>query len=137
MATYNSAYTGAEIDEAIGKVQSAYNPMSSNRNLLDNPWFTVNQRGATQGVTGGFAVDRWTCDSPYIVNDDKTITLASNIYQDFTYENAKQYFGKTMTMSIMLVDGTIESGTATLPTSISSSGYTNVNFGTHFNMYLS
>ena len=31
----------------------------SNPNLLDNPWFTVNQRGATAYTVGAYGVDRW------------------------------------------------------------------------------
>ena len=31
----------------------------SNPNLLDNPWFTVNQRGAAACTVGAYGVDRW------------------------------------------------------------------------------
>lgn len=49
----------------------------SNPNLLDNPWFTVNQRGASSYSAGAYTVDRWilgagalearSTASPYIV----------------------------------------------------------------------
>lgn len=39
--------------------------MRSNRNLLDNPWFTVNQKGFTSGSDNGTIIDRWKNISGY------------------------------------------------------------------------
>ena len=33
--------------------------IQSNPNLLDNPFFTVNERGVTSWASGGFVMDRW------------------------------------------------------------------------------
>ena len=60
----------------------------SNRNLLDNPDFRINQRGASGTITvGGYFVDRWKLDSGEVtVNADGTLTLNGTISQ--TLENA-------------------------------------------------
>lgn len=53
---------------------------ASNPNLLDNPWFTVNQRGQTSYATPGYTVDRWYYMPTYIsmvVNNDGTITITN------------------------------------------------------------
>ena len=51
----------------------------SNRNLLDNPWFTVNQRGFTSGqlTSPYYFVDRWMFTGTAEVNSDGTITLSN------------------------------------------------------------
>lgn len=54
-----------------------------NRNLLDNPDFRVNQRGASGLITtAGYFVDRWKLDSGEVtVNSDGTLTLNGTISQ--------------------------------------------------------
>lgn len=44
----------------------------SNRNLLDNGWFTVNQRGATS-YSNGYTVDRW-----YTRRSDTVVTVTND-----------------------------------------------------------
>lgn len=70
----NDAYildnTGKQVDDAVD-----YALANSNRNLLDNPWFTVNQRNFTSstGVNNIYSVDRW-----YIARGTGTISKTSN-----------------------------------------------------------
>lgn len=96
-------------------------------NLLLNPWFTVNQRGWASGanVNGSYCVDRWKMDSGgglgTIAVSSSGITLTPNsaegAYIDIQqlFENTSELIGKTITASIMLSDGTIYSGTGTVP----------------------
>ena len=42
-----------------GTDYNVWNVTYSNENLLDNPWFTVNQRGQTSYTGEGYTVDRW------------------------------------------------------------------------------
>lgn len=88
----------------------------SNPNFLDNPWFTVNQRGlATAGATNSYFVDRWKT-----IRDDGTLTWNSSgitFATDLTgnsillqsleqgIDTSKQY-----TLSVMFSDGQIVSG---------------------------
>lgn len=87
----------------------------TNPNLLDNPWFTVNQRGATSATTiWTYFVDRWrTGNNAYnlVINNDKTITFKAGgnteINQGIEYDRFN--LGKVYTLSVMLSDGTIRS----------------------------
>ena len=48
-----------EIVEQTKEIEAKH-PKYSNPNLLDNGWFTVNQRGVTTGATNGqYFLDRW------------------------------------------------------------------------------
>lgn len=111
----------------------------SNRNLLDNPWFTVNQRSFSSASGDGtsaystFTVDRWK----FIVNEnragsiqlnnDGTITVTSTsavVYfaQEIERDNFSKFLdGKELTLSVMLSDGTILSGTKKLTLNSSAS----------------
>jgi hypothetical protein len=94
----------------------------SNPNLLDNPWFTVNQRKKTTYSGAGYTVDRW---KSYI--NDATISISNNgititrgnsstrlgLLQYF--ENLDYLRNKVVTASIMLSDGTIKKATFTIP----------------------
>ena len=96
----------------------------SNPNLLDNPWFTVNQRGFTStNSTNVFTfMDRWRLAwnpdgaTVSLANDILTIDNSANannscfINQRFEFDNI---VGKECTASIMLSDGTIYKGTNT------------------------
>ena len=92
--------------------------VTSNRNLLDNPWFTVNQRGFTSRSDAGYTVDRWKNNNPNTVSisdDGITITHASNtdwgeLTQYLETNFVKQLDGKTLTLSC-IINGTIYSGT--------------------------
>lgn len=51
----------------------------SNPNLLFNPWFTVNQRGATSKSSSGYFVDRWIISSGISasLDSDSCVTLSA------------------------------------------------------------
>lgn len=114
----------------------------SNRNLLDNPWFTVNQRGWTSGdLEGGkFCVDRWkfssssgnflhvekTTNGLVLRNDD---SVARFLVEGLESDVANYLKGKAVTLSMMNENGVVSSGTIVFP----SSGYYDVAvFSTEF-----
>ena len=111
-------------------VEGALNGLATNsggggRNLLDNPWFTVNQRGTTSGTfSTAYNLDMWKNTAG--VESTGTWTLGSSgITIDATNVSGNCYFTqayesnldatKVYTASIMLDDGTIISKTGTLP----------------------
>lgn len=51
------------------------------RNLLDNPFFTVNQRGATTYTVGAYGVDRWKLISGSATVSNNQITLNGTLRQ--------------------------------------------------------
>lgn len=84
----------------------------SNRNLVDNGWFTVNQRGATTVTSNGnYGADRWKkTGGTSITFSSSGVTFNSGqVAQDL--EN--QIPNGTYTASIKYSDGSIESGTVT------------------------
>lgn len=98
--------------------------VGNHENLLDNPWFTVNQRGQSEYTGSGsklFTVDRWALanyntDSKVIINNDGSITLTAptsgkqnKFFQQFSYDYLSKFIEKTLTLSIMLGDGSIKS----------------------------
>lgn len=134
--SYLSDYSGAQVEEAIGKalnpdatptegsanlVQSggvasavgAVQNTVSRRNLLDNPWFTVNQRGLTSYAWNGiqYSVDRWKWDTistaPLEVQSDgvnlngSALTVGSPYIRQII-DNPTAYRGKTMTFSAIV-----------------------------------
>lgn len=113
------------------KEMTSYVQAISNPNLLDNPWFTVNQRGFTTGNTNAsYTVDRWRIQHPYFTSvtlSNDVITLlhdetsnATEFAQYFEYERLKDAVGKPITLSIMLSNGKVYSATAILPIVTSS-----------------
>ena len=103
----------------------------SNPNLLDNPWFTVNQRGEStyaSATANRFCLDRWKFTSPLnvVVNSDTTITVSNTISdsswfgQQFVLQERGLNEGTVVTQSIMLSDGTIYSFTAPIPNGVNS-----------------
>ena len=102
----------------------------SNPNFLDNPWFTVNQRGVNSTTTTWtqfkYGVDRWLSFSStkqLILTDNGVSELNGGIvtlYQILDTVNdlrAIGLYGKTLTFSIMYSNGAIDHGTAFLPLS--------------------
>ena len=83
-----------------------------NRNLLDNAWFTVNQRGATGASSSSYGLDRWEgIQDGYAVNNDGSVTITGRMRQlgDWSY-----VWGKTVTISAMNTSGTVASWTGTM-----------------------
>lgn len=114
------------------KAQARKNIMAggSNRNLLDNPFFTVNQRGATSASgTGAFThkkyrMDRWFTTYSLFPNTgswdltdgvltiDNSGTTNRGLFCQ-RVENHAWLNGKQVTASVLFADGTIKSGTIT------------------------
>lgn len=84
----------------------------SHENLLDNPWFTVNQRGVTTYSSDSFGVDRWRCSSMAnrkidVVSDGlKCISTGSGNTSQVMYQGIdaleRQLKGKTVTLSCFI-----------------------------------
>lgn len=98
----------------------------SNPNLLDNPWFTVNQRGQssyTATTVSKLSFDRWKLAQNDCVisksSDVITITTSATDYDGLlqTVERDVLKVGKTYTLSVLFSDDTIESRTFTLGSS--------------------
>lgn len=102
-----------------------FSSAGSNRNLLDNPWFTVNQRSAGS-TSDGYPADRWlkvgnTAATATATANGLVIALNGSAYCDLRnrYSEAEiitPNLGKTATISIMLADGTVFSDQIVLST---------------------
>ena len=98
----------------------------SNPNLLDNPWFTVNQRGQSSYTElSKYTVDRWRTEgtsadfSIDIVSDG--VQLKRNVSEGYLAlselnESTLLTPDKKYTLSILYSDGTVKSNTFTVPT---------------------
>jgi hypothetical protein len=102
-------------------VQNLIGQTVSNPNLLDNPWFTVNQRGQSSYNSTGYTVDRWYMGASaagtksVTVNSDETVTVANEasdstvvyFFQRLDKAITDKLLNKMVTISVMLSDGTI------------------------------
>ena len=95
---------------------TSYAKAQSNPNLLDNPWFTVNQRGqSTYSSTWAYCLDRWynAMATSVAVNNDGTITITGSddvnslIRQILEPSLVSFLTGKTVTISALLSNGTL------------------------------
>lgn len=128
---YTGAYTGEEIDAYLTKAKNGSNP-----NLLDNWFFVgggtgsgvfpVNQRGQASYSGNIPAFDRWRTENSggqaiSLTNAGVQIVGTSSQYQGIVqlFENPSLFEGKTVTISALFSDGTLQtaSGTITLPSS--------------------
>lgn len=121
---------------------NVWNVTYSNPNLLDNPWFTVNQRGQSQYTGAMYTVDRWRT-----WQTDDVCTVSSNgvsLSYSSTYINFVQYIGleirqfisgKTVTASAMDFDGNIYSGTFVVLDNMDSN-IVFINGDTRINIYI-
>ena len=83
----------------------------SNRNLVDNGWFTVNQRGAASYTDGQYSADRWKVaarnygGSGITVNSNGVTIAFANANEEYVYINQKfensPWKGKTVTVSLI------------------------------------
>lgn len=126
--SYQSDYSGAQVGEAVGK---ALNPdamptasstnlvesggvygVLSNRNLIANPWFTVNQRGVADATTvsgNGYFADRWQATGSGVQRvADGGINILGTAYHKLGNPGIS---GKTVTLSLLYSDGEISSNT--------------------------
>lgn len=98
----------------------------SNPNLLDNPWFTVNQREFTTTTSSWVYIsDRWMTGNivtgSITKESDGTLTIIGNSQIEELIEESRMEVGKTYTYSVMLYDNSIISETFVLPARTSSS----------------
>lgn len=113
----------------------------TNPNLLHNPWFQVNQRGATTISSGGYFVDRWRVSTPSsgsatcTLNSDGTITIDNSLGEGNVYfaqkraaKTISRVAARKVTLSIMLSDGTIHSGTEAYSGTETTTYYNDENF---------
>lgn len=139
---YTSRYSGEEIDKGVdGALQlgGASTPQGAiaalgagvRKNLLINPFFKVNQRGNITYTSNGYCVDNWeitykdTGNYGVTVHDDYIMLSAGQEREtrvDQFIEDADAVFGKTVTGSALLEDGTLRTGSAVFQKS--SGGYT-------------
>ena len=104
----------------------------SNPNLLDNPWFTVNQRGQSSYVvvTGSnvVTVDRWHKFGGTVNVVDSGVELSTsdssadgNFYSEYLLSEMEynHLLGKTVTLSIKIGDN-VYSKSAIMPSSLTS-----------------
>lgn len=108
--------TDAQKAQARQNIQAG----GSNRNLLMNGWFTVNQRGVTTLTANGYIADRWVASSVptganVVNNGDGTITINLpsgsgyiDIIQKFETDFKTAMVGKEVTISAV-VNGEIKS----------------------------
>ena len=99
----------------------------SNLNLLDNPWFTVNQRGQSSYTASNYTLDRWLI---YSNDTTKKITVSNGVtfdsgfsgrfYQTLEDDMIATLMGKTVTISVLLSNGTIISSNIELPSTTPS-----------------
>lgn len=124
--------TGAQVDKVAGLftkdegttsgekafAQLNIGTAGSNRNLLDNPWFTVRQRGnGPFGAGIGYTVDRWTkFYNGIVTGTDNGVSITPNTTSGWI--EFAQYLpadlgaaleGETLTLSVLLQDGTLYS----------------------------
>lgn len=110
----NDAYildnTGKQVDDAVD-----YALYNSNRNLLDNPWFTVNQRGFSSNTVSAatLCVDRWyiaRCIAS-LSGNVISMTVSSGSANAYLAQHIDKTFinslvGQTVTLSA-IIDGTL------------------------------
>lgn len=105
-----------------------FSTAGSNRNLLDNPWFTVNQRSFTTGSVTA-PIDRWR------VGGTTTVTWSANGMSIVTtqadqglYQRVPKgvlFAGETYTLTLLTQEGELYSATITMPSSGHLSGKIN------------
>ena len=142
----NAVYDGLALKANLTQI--------SNPNLLDNPWFTVNQRGQSSYTISGDetrnCVDRWIIYADTglttqldITNNGIDLTLPVNAQSAsmYQYSDIQEIYGKTITGSLELSDGTIISGTGLVPSGRTSNWqliipYVEASNGVKFRMLL-
>lgn len=91
--------------------------VTSNPNLLDNPWFTVNQRGqSSYTTTNDYSVDRWRLSSKLasvVVNSDGSLNVTAQaigtgesgeFHQRIDNAVMEKLDGKILTLSALIGD---------------------------------
>jgi len=129
--------TGAQVDKVTGLFTKDENTTSGEkafaqlnigasggggggRNLLDNPFFRVNQRYFSSSTANGLTVDRWrqhNCNTAVLGAGGLRIrsTNGGTFYENCPYDAL--LIGSTVTISVMYADGTVDSGAVVIPSS--------------------
>ena len=94
-----------------------FDGLFSNVNFVDNPFFTINQRGVSTFYTGQYGPDRWrgesaSADPLLLTSSGVTVFVAPYMSQILEADLVSQLNDKNVTCSVKLADGTIKSGTA-------------------------
>ena len=116
--------TAAALSAEMGRVLG----QRPNPNLLHNWYFSnaVNQRGQSEYTATGYTIDRWkllTAETSLAVGEGITLNhTGSNIgvLRQFI-ESPSGLYGKTVTISVLMVDGQFVSKTGTFPSAPSGS----------------
>ena len=129
----NLQFKGCAVSDDSTNNATVVSVQTSNRNLLDNAWFTVNQKGNTSGdfTNNAFIVDRWK--TSYGNNANNRWTLSNGILTlDTTLVSSTGYLihilenqlelGKRYTFSILYSDGTVKSFSQSISSGTSSFG---------------
>ena len=100
-------------------------PGWSNPNLLDNWYFAdpINQRGQAEYSGTGYTIDRWNLTNQYckLKVNQGYISLISvepgvqSVWLQQQIERPERYFGKLLTFSVLLQDGTLRACSGTSP----------------------
>lgn len=116
-------FNTASFNNRISQINTGFSYVS-NPNLLDNWYFgrPVNQRGQTE-YTGEwiYTIDRWELSDgggTLTVQDGSIIyASASYLFQPIDSDISKQLAGKTLTISFLYADGTLDIGTSKIASS--------------------
>jgi len=111
----DSGLTATDVQDAVDEVNAdkADKTQITNPNLLDNPWFTVNQRGQSSYTYSNaqiYTIDRWALNYSGSVtkNTDGSITVANSndtqvqLRQFFESDVVKNLQGRTVTLSCIV-----------------------------------
>lgn len=136
---WNALTTAEKAEYDFAAFTDDYDPSSiTNPNLLDNPWFTVNQRGKSSypvKTGSNYCVDRWLYrkDTAVNVNSDNSITVRSDVSGTWILQRLESLDNsKIYTFSVMFGDGSIISATDYFPSSASSNDHVRGNYTLRF-----
>ena len=124
-AEWNALTTAEKAEYDFAAFTDDYDPTNiSNPNLLDNPWFTVNQRRASQ-ISNGYSVDRWvtgrlsgsidTDGIKSVVFDGTSGYNSGYLSQRIEKTFSSKLYGKTVTLSA-IIDDNLCTVTGVMPT---------------------
>lgn len=120
------AYLGQRVD-----IRGAAS--GSNQNLLDNGWFTIDQRHATAPFEhDSYIADRWVVASSTQCSKDNNSRITINsgaIRQTLEGSLITRLSGKEVTASLLVAGETVYSGTTTFPSSSVTGEVTLLNGG--------
>ena len=108
----NLQFKGCAVSDDSTNNTTVVSVQTSNRNLLDNAWFTVNQKGFTSGsgatISNKYIIDRWKCSS--ISPSTNAIALSSGV---LTFTLVSQS-GTSYIEMIQKFENTLQNGTYTV-----------------------